>query len=703
MSSSHSHSTDPRDSLPQKPHLSDESTGSQETPSGWHYAPSREQHMPSTGSVSSREQSVNLAERVKAWLHSEKQRQEDRRERKRSAKRAIHQALHMHCPPGELIESGDTPAFSDSSDDEETQNSLNQLEAILVAVQASSPAAPSCHQSTSSRKGSSGRSRTRSLMGGASDTDYASEGEPTVPACEVYLETVEEVGIDEFKRQVLTLAHTLKCKGWRRVPLDRFKDISIERISGALTNTVYMVSPPQDISVSSNPTTALVNDSQVSVTSARSTKPLAKLLLRIYGPQVSHLIDRDTELSILRRLARRRIGPPLLGTFENGRFEEFFNATTLTKDDIRVPDTSRHIAKRLKELHEGIELEDRERKMGPVSWCNWCKWAPRAKQIMTYLDATENLGKRGYICGCPWEKFEIAVERYKEWLYGRYGGEENVKKQMVFAHNDTQYGNILRLQASGKSPLLTSGNEHRRLIVIDFEYASANTPGFEFANHFCEWMSNYHDPVSPHFMHHTRFPTSQEQRNFLQAYVEHSLAYPFIAKSVSMPGTSSEPSTPPTPRPPATPSSSMPSFVLDARTPGASYEEEEANRQRGIVEEVDRLEGEAKAWRAASHAMWCTWGIVQAKNPGLETKAVINRQQSGTDGPVSGGAKAAAGDLGGVKLGSEEGGEDESEFDYLGYAQQRALLFWGDMLALGIMRPEEIGDEVVEKAKVVAW
>ncbi|KAG0126439.1 kinase-like domain-containing protein [Tuber indicum] len=671
------HSTDPQDSLLQKSRLSDENTGSQKNPGGRHHAPSREQHMPSTGSVSSREQSASLAEQVKAWLRSEKQRQKDRRE----GKRALHRALHGHCPPGELVDSGDTPAppDPDSSGDEETQNSLNQLEAILAGVQESSPTDPSRHQSTSSRRGSSGKSRTRSLMGNASDTDYASEGEPVVRSCEVHLETAEEVGIDEFRRQVLTLAHTLKCKGWRRVPLDRFRDISIERISGALTNTVYMVSPPQDISASSNPTTALANDSQASATPTRSTKPLAKLLLRIYGPQVSHLIDRETELSILRRLSRRTIGPPLLGTFENGRFEEFFNATTLTKDDIKVPGTSRHIAMRLKELHKGIELEDRERKMGPASWCNWYKWAPRAKQIMINLDAAENLGKRGYICGCPWEKFEAAVERYKEWLFDRYNGEENVKKQMVFAHNDTQYGNILRLQPSGESPPPTPSDEHRQLVVIDFEYASANTPGFEFANHFCEWMSNYHDPVSPHFMHHTRFPTFQERRNFLQAYVEHSLPSPFIAKSVSMPGTSSEPSTPPTLHPSAASSSPVPSSMLDTRTRGVSDEE------------VVRLEGEAKAWRAASHAMWCAWGIVQAKNPGSGTKAAVDGQP--------GGAKAAAGDLGGVKPESEE---DESEFDYLGYAQQRALLFWGDMLALDIMKPEEVGDEVVEKAKIIA-
>lgn len=52
----------------------------------------------------------------------------------------------------------------------------------------------------------------------------------------------------------------------------------------------------------------------------------------------------------------------------------------------------------------------------------------------------------------------------------------------------TQYGNLLRLEPSGESPLLLPVNEHKQLIVIDFEYASANLPGLEFANHFvCDY------------------------------------------------------------------------------------------------------------------------------------------------------------------------------------------------------------------------
>lgn len=48
----------------------------------------------------------------------------------------------------------------------------------------------------------------------------------------------------------------------------------------------------------------------------------------------------------------------------------------------------------------------------------------------------------------------------------------------------TQYGNILRMTPSGESPLLLPANEHKQLIVIDFEYSNADLPGYEFANHF---------------------------------------------------------------------------------------------------------------------------------------------------------------------------------------------------------------------------
>lgn len=177
----------------------------------------------------------------------------------------------------------------------------------------------------------------------------------------------------------------------------------------------------------------------------------SKLLLRIYGPQVEHLIDRDSELQILRRLARKRIGPRLLGTFTNGRFEEFFHAKALTFQELRIPDTSKQIAKRMRELHEGIDLLQNEREAGPFVWRNWDKWVDRVEQIVTWLDqqvvegeqsamqpALDGSKERGFICGVKWPVFRKMIEKYRAWLEEQYGGKDKVNERLVFAHNDVR-------------------------------------------------------------------------------------------------------------------------------------------------------------------------------------------------------------------------------------------------------------------------
>lgn len=164
---------------------------------------------------------------------------------------------------------------------------------------------------------------------------------------------------------------------------------------------------------------------------------------------MEHLIDRENELQILRRLARKKIGPRLLGTFVNGRFEEFFHARTLTAHDLRVPATSKQIAKRMRELHEGIELLEEERAAGPFVWRNWDKWVDRCEEVISWLDnqilsgnqssartPTEMWKQRGLICGVEWSVFRETVNRYRAWLDKQYGGTEALRQQLVFAHND---------------------------------------------------------------------------------------------------------------------------------------------------------------------------------------------------------------------------------------------------------------------------
>lgn len=173
-----------------------------------------------------------------------------------------------------------------------------------------------------------------------------------------------------------------------------------------------------------------------------------KLLLRIYGPQVDHLIDREKELQILRRLGRKNIGPRVLGTFCNGRFEEYFEARPLTARELRIPETAKQIAKRMRELHDGIELLEEEREGGPMVFKNWDKWVDRCEQVTTWLDkeldspqnqakaVAEPWRRRGYVCGVPWAVFRKAVDNYRVWLLASYGGINEIKRQLVFAHND---------------------------------------------------------------------------------------------------------------------------------------------------------------------------------------------------------------------------------------------------------------------------
>lgn len=139
----------------------------------------------------------------------------------------------------------------------------------------------------------------------------------------------------------------------------------------------------------------------------------------------------------------------MLGTFKNGRFEEFLHARALKPQDLRHADTSRQIAKRMRELHDGIELLEPERDAGPFVWQNWDKRVDRAEHVMKFVDQQTSSGRRaskvglgktamlrGYVCGTSWTVFRKTVERYREHLEKQYGGREKMNAQMVFSHND---------------------------------------------------------------------------------------------------------------------------------------------------------------------------------------------------------------------------------------------------------------------------
>lgn len=46
----------------------------------------------------------------------------------------------------------------------------------------------------------------------------------------------------KFKRDILDLARKLEVKGWQNIPMTLSNDLGVERLSGALTNAVFVVS-----------------------------------------------------------------------------------------------------------------------------------------------------------------------------------------------------------------------------------------------------------------------------------------------------------------------------------------------------------------------------------------------------------------------------------------------------------------------------
>lgn len=212
---------------------------------------------------------------------------------------------------------------------------------------------------------------------------------------------------------------------WRTKMGEKMKpeQVRISKVSGSLTNAVFFVSYP-------------------SIPAART------LLLRVYGPSSSNLISRPRELNILHVLSSRySIGPRVYGTFENGRVEEYFDALALTAPQLRDPTISIWIGARMAELHsvdiEAVENTTPETRGENVGWeiaarKNFREWSHSARDVLQLSSVNSN-----YKRALDFERFLREWERYMAWLvvWERTHG----ASKRVFAHNDTQYGNLLRL------------------------------------------------------------------------------------------------------------------------------------------------------------------------------------------------------------------------------------------------------------------
>lgn len=199
-----------------------------------------------------------------------------------------------------------------------------------------------------------------------------------------------------------------------------------------------------------------------------------------------------------------------------------------------------------------------------------------------------------------------------------------------------------------------------------------------------------------------RYPSIEEQKRFIKAYIEHR---PKFASSTPASASSDADVTPSaTPQvTPQNPSSSVVEFMLDARAPPGGWKEEERRAEGATDQRVEELVRETRLWRAMNSAQWVAWGIVQAKIPGYTEP---HTEDSGAEGdedqdkaPAS--PVASEGSAAGSSGESAGGGEDEEGFDYLSYAHERALFFWGDCVQMGLVKLEELPEGLRENIKMI--
>ena len=214
-----------------------------------------------------------IISQVRHWLHQEKERKATHRQRIKGegqkasttttgAASSLLDTIHRHAPVHRRRHHR-----RPSSDLSESALALEKLEQILEAVGVDDDRSSKVPRKRPSKL----ILRKQSTIGASSDTDNR-EFDELVPSADVILDNSKTLGytgsdvtseVDskdarkrarreneawlQFKTEIVRLAHTLRLRGWRRVPIDRGGDLDVVRLSGALTNAVYVVTPPESL------------------------------------------------------------------------------------------------------------------------------------------------------------------------------------------------------------------------------------------------------------------------------------------------------------------------------------------------------------------------------------------------------------------------------------------------------------------------
>lgn len=261
-------------------------------------------------------------------------------------------------------------------------------------------------------------------------------------------------------------------------------DFQISIVSGGLSNLLYLCSLPDHVqSVGEEP---------------------RQVLLRVYGAILQGVDSLVLESVMFAILAERTLGPKLYGIFPQGRLEQYFPNTRMRTDQLSDSDISAEIATKMARFHEMSMPFNKEPKwlFGTID-----KYMDQVMKLSFVREAHVKKYKKLMKLDLPAE-----LERLRELLAA-------TPSPVVFCHNDIQEGNILILRDEDHSST-------ERLMLIDFEYSSYNYRGFDFGNHFCEWVYDYTYNQWPFYKATPEnYPTREQQLHFIRSYLAEQRRY----------------------------------------------------------------------------------------------------------------------------------------------------------------------------------
>ncbi|XP_060779581.1 choline/ethanolamine kinase [Neoarius graeffei] len=284
----------------------------------------------------------------------------------------------------------------------------------------------------------------------------------------------EEVDQDMRSRAFIWCQNFLSG-AWKTITQKEF-EISI--VSGGLSNLLYKCSLPDRV----NPL---------------GEEPSC-VLLRVYGAILQGVDSLVSESVMFAILAERELGPRLYGIFPEGRLEEYLPSKRLCTEHLQYPNISAEIANKMARFHRMVMPFNKEPKW---LFMTMDKYMEQISNITFVREAHIKKFKKLNKYDLPTE-----LENLKALL-------AETPSPVVFCHNDVQEGNVLLLDGRDQ-------DSSDKLMLIDFEYSSYNYRGFDFGNHFCEWVYDYTHDKWPFFKANLdNYPTREQQLHFFRNYL----------------------------------------------------------------------------------------------------------------------------------------------------------------------------------------